>query len=196
MEVKLVTRPDDTGKEPCVTRRSADRLAQAGDTFRISRSDLHLRPVFHKKTGRVEAPMMVCFLTLALWRALEAERNGDRKPRAAHRANRTRQMWMRGKGVSDCPRQPPKEVPKSSTVSSMDVVLPLRRKAEAGNPNSSGNATDKVTGLFLLVMTRPFAQSAQWLARLGLALPSAPRLAENVARKIRGNPGNSLLATH
>lgn len=73
-------------------------------------------------------------------------------------------MWMRGKGVSDCPRQPPKEVPKSSTVSSMDVVLPLRRKAEAGNPNSSGNATDKVTGLFLLVMTRPFAQSAQWLA--------------------------------
>ena len=54
------------------------QLTQAEDAFRISKSDLHLRPVFHQKTQRVEAHIFVCFLTLAMWRSLE--------------------MWMKGKG--------------------------------------------------------------------------------------------------
>ena len=48
--------------------------------------------------------VLVCFLTLALWRTLE--------------------MWMRGKGLGNCARQLIKEV---ATVKSMDVVLPVRQ---------------------------------------------------------------------
>jgi hypothetical protein len=53
------------------------QLSRAEEAFRISKSDLRLRPVFHHKTERVEAHILVCFLTLALWRTLE--------------------MWMRGR---------------------------------------------------------------------------------------------------
>lgn len=83
------------------------QLTQAEDAFRISKHDLHLRPVFHQKSERVDAHILVCFLTLALWRTLE--------------------MWMRGKGLGDCSRQLLKEV---ATVRSMDVILPVRDASE------------------------------------------------------------------
>ena len=51
----------------------------------------------------MEAHILVCFLSLALWRTLE--------------------MWMRGKGLGNCSRQLVKEV---ATVRSMDVVLPVK----------------------------------------------------------------------
>jgi transposase len=79
------------------------QLTQAEDAFRISKNDLSLRPVFHHKTERVEAHILVCFLSLALWRTLE--------------------MWMNGKGLGNCARQLIKEV---ATVRSMDVVLPVK----------------------------------------------------------------------
>jgi hypothetical protein len=82
------------------------QLTQAEDAFRISKSDLSLRPVFHQKTERVEAHILVCFLSLALWRVLE--------------------QWMHGKGLGNCARQLLKEV---STVRSMDVVLPVKESA-------------------------------------------------------------------
>ena len=92
-----------TEKGPARLWRWYLQLSQAEDAFRISKSDLSLRPVFHQKTERVEAHILVCFLTLALWRTLE--------------------MWMRGKGLGNCSRQLIKEV---ATVRSMDVVLPVR----------------------------------------------------------------------
>jgi transposase len=90
-------------QDPAKLWRWYMQLTQAEDAFRISKSDLSLRPVFHQKTARVEAHILVCFLSLVLWRTLE--------------------MWMRGKGLGDCARQLLKEV---STVRSMDVVLPVR----------------------------------------------------------------------
>jgi transposase len=90
-------------QDPAKLWRWYIHLTQAEDAFRISKSDLSLRPVFHHKTERVEAHILVCFLSLALWRTLE--------------------MWMRGKGLGDCARQLLKEV---ATVRSMDVVLPVR----------------------------------------------------------------------
>jgi transposase len=90
-------------KDPAKLWRWYMQLSQAEDAFRISKSDLSLRPVFHQKTERVEAHILVCFLTLALWRTLE--------------------MWMRGKGLGTCSRQLLKEV---ATVRSMDVVLPVK----------------------------------------------------------------------
>jgi hypothetical protein len=90
-------------KDPAQLWRWYMQLSQAEDAFRIRKSDLSLRPVFHQKTERVEAHILVCFLTLALWRTLE--------------------LWMRGKGLGHCSRQLLKEV---ATVRSMDVVLPVK----------------------------------------------------------------------
>lgn len=90
-------------KDPAQLWRWYIQLTQAEDAFRISKSDLHLRPVYHQKTERVEAHILVCFLSLALWRTLE--------------------QWMRGKSLGNCARQLVKEV---ATVRSMDVVLPIR----------------------------------------------------------------------
>ena len=44
---------------------------QAEASFRTSKSDLNLRPVFHQLAERVQAHVMVCFLSLAMWRVLE-----------------------------------------------------------------------------------------------------------------------------
>ena len=158
-------RTNCTEQDPVKLWRWYIQLTQAEDAFRISKSDLHLRPVFHQKTARVEAHILVCFLTLAMWRTLE--------------------MWMHGKGLGDCSRQLLKEV---STVSSMDVVLPVRRKPDVSDSSSIEDASDEVTDLRLRVVARPDAQVAQLLARLGLELPTAPKLIENVVPK---NPRQS-----
>jgi transposase len=81
---------DCAEKDPAKLWRWYIQLTQAEDAFRISKSDLGLRPVFHQKTHRVEAHILVCFLSLALWRTLE--------------------MWMRGKGLGNCARQLIKEI--------------------------------------------------------------------------------------
>ncbi len=75
--------------------------------FGTGKSDLWLRPVFHQKTHRVEAHILVCFMALALWRTLE--------------------IWMRGKKLDTCARQLLKEV---ATVRSMDVILPVKDRGE------------------------------------------------------------------
>jgi len=51
--------------------------------------------------------VLVCFLTLAIWRTLE--------------------MWMKGKGLGNCCRQLLEEL---STIRMMDVVLPVRNAGE------------------------------------------------------------------
>jgi transposase len=96
-------RTNCTEKDPAQLWRWYMQLSQAEDAFRLSKSDLNLRPVFHQKTERVAAHLLVCFLSLALWRTLE--------------------MWMRGKGLGNCARQLLQEV---ATVRSVDVVLPVK----------------------------------------------------------------------
>jgi transposase len=142
-------RTNCTEKDPAKLWRWYMQLSQAEDAFRISKSDLSLRPVFHQKTERVEAHILVCFLTLALWRTLE--------------------MWMRGKGLGNCSRQLLKEV---ATVRSMDVVLPVKEIE-----------TQETRDVRLRVVGRPDRPVAELLARLGLELPSVPKLVQNVVEK-------------
>ena len=99
-------RTNHPASDPAQFWRWYIQLTQAEAAFRVGKSDLLLRPVFHQKTERVEAHLLVCFLALALWRALE--------------------QWMRGKGLGDCGRQLLVEM---GELCSMDVVLPT---AEAG----------------------------------------------------------------
>ena len=101
-------------KDPAQLWRWYMQLTQAEDAFRISKSDLNLRPVFHHHTQRVEAHLLVCFLSLALWRTLE--------------------QWMRGKHLGNCARQLVKEV---ATVRSMDVVLPIRDESSHEDPSGA-----------------------------------------------------------
>lgn len=80
------------------------QLTQAEAAFRTAKSDIGLRPVYHQKTSRVEAHLLICFLSLALWRSLE--------------------MWMLGKGLGSNAR---KLIQAISTVRSMDIVVPVKR---------------------------------------------------------------------
>lgn len=136
-------------QDPAKLWRWYMQLTQAEDAFRISKSDLSLRPVYHHKTERVEAHILVCFLSLALWRTLE--------------------MWMSGKGLGNCARQLLKEV---ATVRSLDVILPVK---EAKSQN-----THEVR---LRVVARPDRPVAELLVRLGLDLPTTPKIVQNVVEK-------------
>lgn len=137
------------------------QLTQAEDAFRISKNDLSLRPVFHQTTQRVEAHILVCFLSLTLWRTLE--------------------QWMNGKGLGNCARQMTKEI---STVRSMDVVLPVRVESGGAHGQATEDESPPVE-MRLRVVSRPDRAVAQLLQRLGLNLPTTPKMIANVVEKNR-----------
>ena len=76
-------------------------LTQVEDAFRISKHDLGLRPLFHHKTERTQAHILVCFLALVMWRTL--------------------QHWMQSCGLGRAPR---KLLEEMAEVRSLDIVLP------------------------------------------------------------------------
>jgi len=76
-------------------------LSQIEDSFRISKHDLGLRPIYHQKTGRTQAHILVCFLALVMWRTL--------------------QHWMQGCGLGAAPR---KLLEEMAEIRSLDIVLP------------------------------------------------------------------------
>ena len=94
-------RTNHTASDPAALWRWYIQLTQAEAAFRVEKSDLGLRPVFHQRTERVQAHILVCFLALALWRVLE--------------------QWMASKGLGTCARPLLKELDE---LRSMDVVLP------------------------------------------------------------------------
>ena len=82
--------------------RTYIQLTEAEAAFRIQKSELSLRPVWHQKTDRVKAHIFVCFLAYVLWKTLEG--------------------WQRRAGLGSSPRTVLDEL---STIQSTDVVLPL-----------------------------------------------------------------------
>ena len=97
-------RANCTETDPALIWRWYVQLTQAEVAFRTSKSDIGLRPIYHHKTDRVEAHLLVCFLNLAMWRSLE--------------------MWMQSKGLGSCAR---KLIESVSTIRSMDVIVPVKR---------------------------------------------------------------------
>lgn len=87
---------------------------------------------------------MVCFLTLVMWRSLE--------------------MWLQANGLGDCARQVLQEL---DTIHSMDVVLPVKDKAEVR----------------LRLVAKPEKLAADLLARMQLRLPTRPKQVQNVVEK-------------
>ena len=47
------------------------QLTDAEDAFRIHKTDLGIRPIWHQKEERVDAHILVCFLAYVLWKTLE-----------------------------------------------------------------------------------------------------------------------------
>ena len=78
---------------------------------------------------------------------------------------RVLEQWMRAKGLGDCGRQLLLELDE---LRSLDVVLPTREVGEVR----------------LRLVARPEKPLAQLLARLGIDLPSQPKIVENVVPKI------------
>ena len=83
------------------------QLTEAENAFRIHKSDLQLRPVWHQKEDRVLAHIFVCFLGYVLWKTLGA---------LCGRA-----------GLGDEPRRVFSEL---SELRVMDVILPTRTGIE------------------------------------------------------------------
>jgi len=59
---------DWTGEE---LWRAYMQLTDAEDAFRIHKTDLKIRPIWHQKEERVDAHILVCFLAYVLWKTLE-----------------------------------------------------------------------------------------------------------------------------
>jgi transposase len=87
--------------------RAYMQLTDAEAAFRIHKSDLRIRPIWHQRQDRVEAHILVCFLAYVLWRTLG-------------------QMCQQ-KGLGDEPRRVLDEL---SRIRLVDVILPTRSGIE------------------------------------------------------------------
>jgi hypothetical protein len=78
------------------------QLTEAESAFRVHKSDLALRPIWHHKPHRVQAHILVSFLAYAMWKTLE--------------------KWQERAGLGNSPRTILTEMRR---IHSNDVVLPL-----------------------------------------------------------------------
>ncbi len=77
------------------------QLTEAEAAFRIQKSDLSIRPVWHQKTERVRAHIFVCFMGYVLWKVLE--------------------QWQSRARLGNSPRKMLEELGR---IQSGDVILP------------------------------------------------------------------------
>ena len=77
------------------------QLTEAESAFRIQKSQLSIRPIWHQKRERVQAHILVCFLAHALWKTLE--------------------QWQSRAGLGNSPRTLLDEL---ALIQSADVILP------------------------------------------------------------------------
>jgi len=82
--------------------RTYVQLTDAEAAFRIQKSELSIRPIWHQRTDRVQAHIFVCFLAYVLWKTLE--------------------QWQSRAGLGNSPRTILDELHR---IQSTDVVLPL-----------------------------------------------------------------------
>ncbi len=78
------------------------RNGEAEAAFRIQKSDLRIRPIWHHKQSRIKAHILICFRAYALWITLRE--------------------WQSRAGLGDSPRTVLTEL---SRIHSADIVLPL-----------------------------------------------------------------------
>ena len=87
--------------------RAYMQLTDAEEAFRIHKTDLQIRPIWHQKEDRVDGHILVCFLAYVVWRMLG--------------------QLCRQAGLGDEPRRVLAEL---SRIKLVDVVLPTRDGTE------------------------------------------------------------------
>lgn len=83
--------------------RSYIQLGEVESAFRIEKSDLRIRPIWHQKEERVAAHILVCFLAYVLWKTLA--------------------QMCKAAGLG---AQPRKVIEELSAIKMVDVVMPTR----------------------------------------------------------------------
>jgi transposase len=81
--------------------RTYIQLSEAEAAFRITKSELSIRPIWHQREDRVLAHILVCFLSYVLWKTLE--------------------QWQSRAGLGNSPRTLLQEL---AAITSTDVILP------------------------------------------------------------------------
>jgi hypothetical protein len=81
--------------------RTYIQLTEAEAAFRIQKSELGIRPIWHQREDRVKAHILVCFLAYVLWKTLE--------------------QWQHRAGLGRSPRTILEELGR---IHSTDIVLP------------------------------------------------------------------------
>ena len=81
--------------------RTYIQLSEAEAAFRINKSELSIRPIWHQREDRVRAHILVCFLAYVLWKTLE--------------------QWQSRAGLGNSPRTILHEL---AAIQSTDVILP------------------------------------------------------------------------
>jgi transposase len=81
--------------------RTYIQLSEAEAAFRIHKSELSIRPIWHQREDRVLAHILVCFLAYTMWKTLE--------------------QWQSRAGLGNSPRTILQEL---GAIQSTDVVLP------------------------------------------------------------------------
>ncbi len=84
--------------------RTYIQLTEAEAAFRVEKSELSIRPIWHHTKSRAHAHIMVCFLAHALWKTLE--------------------KWQERAGLGNSPRTVLDELARVQTV---DVVVPTAK---------------------------------------------------------------------
>jgi len=87
------------------------QLTEAEGAFRIHKSDLGLRPIWHQKADRVQAHILVCFLAYVLWKTLG--------------------QLCRHVGLGDEPR---KVLAELARIQVIDVTVPTRGRDGSDGP--------------------------------------------------------------
>jgi transposase len=81
--------------------RTYIQLSEAEAAFRIHKSELSIRPIWHQREDRVLAHILVCFLAYVLWKTLE--------------------QWQSRAGLGNSPRTVLQEL---AAITSTDVIMP------------------------------------------------------------------------
>jgi transposase len=97
-----VLRTNITNWTPEALWRTYIQLADAEAAFRIQKTDLSIRPIWHQRQDRVLAHILVCFLAYVLWKTLE--------------------QWQCRAGLGNSPRT---IIDELGAIHSTDVILPL-----------------------------------------------------------------------
>lgn len=94
-------------KDPKDLWKTYIQLTKVEETFRMLKSEMKIRPIWHQTEERVQAHIFVCLLSLVMYRTLS--------------------QWMQAAGIGNSPR---KLIEELANIRSLDVVLPLQEGPE------------------------------------------------------------------